>query len=93
MVGLCCFPQTFSSCCEWGIFCFDAWGSRCGGLLPCGAQAIGEQVSVVAANGLSSCGSRALEHVLSSCDTHAQLLCSMWECLRPGIELCPLPDS
>ena len=47
------------------------------GLLPvvaslcCGARALGAQASVVAAGGLSSCGSRALEHTLSSCGAQA----------------------
>ena len=54
---------------------------------------MGERASVAAAHGLSTCGLRALEHVLSSCDIHAQLLCSMWEYLRPGVELCPLWES
>ena len=33
----------------------------------CGAWALGTWASVVVARGLSSCGSRALEHRLSSC--------------------------
>ena len=44
----------YSSCSE--------WASQGSGFSCCGAQA-----SVVAAHGLSSCGSRALEHRLSSC--------------------------
>ena len=36
-----------------------------------GARALGAGVSVVVARGLSSCGSRALEHRLSSCGTQA----------------------
>ena len=41
--------------------------SHCGGLSCCEAQALGARASVVVARGLSSCGSRALEHRLSSC--------------------------
>ena len=36
--------------------------------------------------GFSSCGSRAPERRLSSCGTRAQLLCGMWNPLRPGLE-------
>ena len=43
------------------------WASHCGGFSCCGAQALGARASVVAARGLSSCGSRALECRLSSC--------------------------
>ena len=46
----------------------------------------GSWVSVVAAHGLSHCGSQALEHRLSSCDTGASLLHSMWELPGSGIE-------
>ena len=42
--------------------------------------------SVVAAHGLSSCGSRALECRLSSCGTQAYLLHGMWDPPRPGLE-------
>ena len=46
----------------------------------------GMQASVVSARGLSSCGSQALEHRLSRCDTQSQLLHGMWDLLGPGIE-------
>ena len=36
--------------------------------------------------GFSSCGSRALEHRLSSCGAPAQLLRSMWDLPRPGLK-------
>ena len=36
--------------------------------------------------GLSSCGSWALEHRLSSCGAQADLLCRMWDLPGPGIE-------
>ena len=42
--------------------------------------------SVVVACGLSSCGLPALERRLSSCGSRAQLLHSMWDLPRPGIE-------
>ena len=42
-------------------------GFHCGGFSCCGAQALGVRASVVAAHGLGSCASRALEHRLSYC--------------------------
>ena len=36
--------------------------------------------------GLSSCGSWALEHRLSSCGAQAELLCRTWDLPGPGIE-------
>ena len=42
------------------------------------------------AHGLSSRGSWALEHRLSSCGARAYLLHSMWDLPRPGLEpVCP----
>ena len=52
----------------------------------CGLQQLRLVGSVVVACGLSSCGSRALEHRLSSCGAWAQLLRSMWNLPGPGIE-------
>ena len=46
----------------------------------------GVQASVVAIYGFSSCGSWALEHRLNSYGEWVQLLHSMWDILRPGIE-------
>ena len=60
----------------------DAQASHCGGR----ARALGAWAPVVVAHGLSSCGSRALEHRLSSCGARAQLLRSMWDLPRPGLE-------
>ena len=52
----CCCARTSSSCGEWGLLSScDLQASHCGGLARCGAQA-----SVVAAHGLSNCGSWAL---------------------------------
>ena len=48
-----------------------ARASHCGGFSCCRARALGAQASVVVACGLSSCGSRALEHRLSSCGAWA----------------------
>ncbi|XP_054941306.1 PHD finger-like domain-containing protein 5A isoform X1 [Physeter macrocephalus] len=47
------------------------WGFHCGGFSCCRARAVGVRASVVVARGLSSCGSRALEHRLSSCGARA----------------------
>ena len=44
------------------------------------------QASAVAAQELSRCGSQALEHKLSSCDTPAWLLCGMWDLPGPGMQ-------
>ena len=43
-------------------------------------------VSVVAAQGLIGCCSRALDLRLNSCDAQAQLLRSMWNLPGPGIK-------
>ena len=62
----------FSSCGEWELFSsFGAQASHCGGFSCCGTWALGAWASVVAAHGLSSCGSWALEHRLSSCGAWA----------------------
>ena len=66
--------------------CCGAQASHCGGFSCCRARAPGAQASVVVARGLSSCGSWASEHRLSSCGTQAQLLCSTWDLSRPGLE-------
>ena len=47
----------------------SAWASCCSGLSCCGAQVLGECASVAVAGGLSSWGSHAIEHGLSSCGT------------------------
>ena len=46
----------------------------------------GVKVSVVAARGLNSFNSWALEHRLNSCVAQASLLCSMWDLPGSGIE-------
>ena len=52
----------------------SAGASHCGSFSCCGAQALGARASVVVAHGLSRCGMRA------------QLLRSMWDLPRPGLE-------
>ena len=64
----------------------SVWASHCSGFSCCGARALGMWASVVVARGLSSCGSWALEHRLSSCGALAQLLRGMWDLPGPGIE-------
>ena len=56
-LGLRCCGRAFSSCGERGLLCCSARASSC-----CGAPAPGVRASVVAAFGLSSCGTWALEH-------------------------------
>ena len=64
----------------------DVTASHCGGFSCCRARALGEQVSVVVARGLSSCGLRALECRLSSCGAWALLLRGMWDLPGPGLK-------
>ena len=73
VLGLHCCAWAFSSCGEQGATprC-GARASHCGGFSYCGAWALGTWVPVAMALGLSSCGSRALEHRLSSCGVWAQ---------------------
>ena len=58
----------------------------CVGFSHCRAQALGAWTSAVAARGLSSCGSWALEHRLSSCDSQAELFRDMGDLPGAGIE-------
>ena len=60
--------------------------SHCSGFSCCGARALGVRASVVVAQRLSSCGSRALERRLSSCGARVYLLRGMWDLRRPGLE-------
>ena len=46
----------------------------------------GVWASAVAARGLCSCGSQALEHRLSGSGAEALLLCNMWDLPSPGIQ-------
>ena len=65
---------------QWPLLLWST-GSRCAGFNNCGMRA-----SVVVARGLSSCGSQAPEHRLSSCGTRAQLLRGMRDLPGPGLE-------
>ena len=63
-----------------------ARASHYGGFSCCGVWGPGVWASIVVAYGLSSCGSQALEHRLSTCGSWAYLLRGMWNPPRPGIE-------
>ena len=67
VLGLCCCTWAFSSCGERGLL----FVAVCGLLIAEHSRALGARASVVAARGLSSCGSQALEHRLSSCGARA----------------------
>ena len=92
--GLCCCARAFSSCVEQGLLfvavhrLLIAVASHAAehGLQVCRLQQMWCVVSVVMVYGLSSCGSWALEHKLSSCGAQAQLLHGMWDLPRPGLE-------
>ena len=62
--------MAFFSCGEWGLLS-SMWASHCGGFSCCRAWALGTWASVVVTCGPNSCGSRALEHGLSSCGPQA----------------------
>ena len=64
-----------------------AQASHYGGFSCCRARALGMRASVVAARGLSSSDTWALECRLSSCVTGAQLLCGMWDLPGPGLKI------
>ena len=61
--------------------------SHCGGFSCCGAQPLGRMGFRVIVHGLSSSGSRALDHRLNSCGIRAQLLRGMWDLPGPGMKL------
>ena len=71
MLGLCCCTRAFSSCGEQGLLFVTVHGLLIVVASHCGAQALGAWASVAAARGLSSCGSRTLEHRLNSCGAQA----------------------
>ena len=66
-LGLRCCTQASSGCSEWATLRCGVQASHCGGFSCCGAQALGARASVAVACRLSSWGSQALEHRLSSC--------------------------
>ena len=67
VLGLCCCLWAFSSCREWGLLFVMVHGLLIVVASCCGAQ----RASVVAARGLRSCGSQALERWLGGCGTRA----------------------
>ena len=73
VLGLrCCCSRAFSNCGKRGLlFVFVVVPGLLVAVTCCGARAPGTWASVVAARGLSSCGSRTLEHRLGSCGARA----------------------
>ena len=71
VLGLRCCARAFSSCGEAGAALHCGARAYCSGFSCCGTRALGTRASVVAAHGLSSCGSWALERRLSSCGARA----------------------
>ena len=94
MLGLRCCAWAFSSCGERGLFFVAVHGLLIAvaspvaehGLQVCGLQQLWHVSSEVVARGLSSCGSRALELRFSSCGVQTQVLRSMWDLPRAGLE-------
>ena len=75
--GLCCCTWAFSGCAERRLLSSCSMWAYWDGFSR-GARALGTRVSAAAGHGLSSCGSRALEHPgFSSCSTRAQQLWHM----------------
>ena len=73
--------QAFSSCRAWRLLFIAVCG-----LLVMEPELQSAWASVVAVSGLSSCGSRALEHRLNSSGAPAQIFCSVWDLPRSGIK-------
>ena len=79
--------QEFSSCEEWDLLSScGVEASHCGGFSCSRGQALGDRAWVVATHRLSSCGSQAREHRVSSWSAGAQLLCGRWGLARLEIE-------
>ena len=70
-LGLRCYAWAFSSCGKRGLLFVLVRRLLIAVAFRCGAWALGVRASVVVVSGLSSYGSRALEHRLSSCGTRA----------------------
>ena len=68
---VCCCVRAFSSCGEWGLLFVVVHGLLVAVVSLVAEHKLWVQASVVVAGGLSSCGSRALEHRLSSCGARA----------------------
>ena len=85
-LGLRCCARAFSSCGERRPLLAVVHRPPTAVSFPAVEHRLQSAGSVAVAHGLSSCGSRALERRLSNCGTWAQLLCSMWDLLGPGLE-------
>ena len=79
MLGLLCCAQAFSSYGERGLLSVAVCRLLIAVASRCGAQVLGMWASVVVARRLSSYGSQALEHKLSSCGAQPYLLHGMWD--------------
>ena len=81
VLGLRCCARAFSNCGERGLLSVAVRGLLIAVASHCGARVLGARASVIVAQGsraqgsrgagFSSCGSRALERRLSSCDARA----------------------
>ena len=79
--------EAFSSCSEWELLFLAVCGLLLVVASPVAEHRLeGVQTSIVVARGLSSCGSWALKHKLSSGVAQAQLPYSMWDLRRSRIE-------
>ena len=85
-LGLRCCARVFSSCSERGLLFVAVHRLLIAVASRCVARALGTWTSGVVARGVRSCGSRSLEHRLSSCGARAQLLRGMWDLPGPGLE-------
>ena len=81
----------FSSCGERGLLQCGVQAPNCATALVAGLWLQGMAASGVAAQWLSSCGSRALEQGLSSCGAWTELLCNVW--VLPGSEIQPVSPA
>ena len=68
------------------LFSCGVRASHCGSFLLQSTDSNHTCATVVAARGLRSCNSWALESRLNSCGTRAYFLLSMWDLPRSGIE-------
>ena len=82
--------RLFSSCCGQGLLSScSVRAYHCSGFASWGAWALGcrlQQAPAVAVRGLSSCGSKVLEHRLRSCGAQTWLLGAMWDLLGSRIK-------
>ena len=86
MIGLhCCLGLSLVSASE-GYFLFAVRGLLLAMTSLVSEHELQSVWAEAVACGLGSCGSWALEHRLNSCGAQAQLLLSMWDLSRSGIE-------